>query len=228
MRRNSIVILVVCLLVPAVAFISFFGISITRDVDPRSPLWGDYHLGQELRLNFAVFIVEDSSSWVSDNWALSPAGDVKLPYRRHYMTPKSLAAYRRDGRFSDEVRSGYADIPIGPPDIKGIAEIGTVIEVSELKRSDGWGGLFLAPGKWFTVLTVFGEIRNGPHAGTRVDMQDVSTITRYGEDGLFLYSPYDLAFDPMYFPDGKITAELCAAERHLYEPIFDCPPASAN
>ena len=151
------------------------------DEPADSKLWGGYAKGQEFTLRHDCFLAKVSDGTAGTRFALLPPGEFWDPSQIH-SSPKNADAWRQAGTSEH-------------PHVVGVVPSGTVVKSIRLRTDRGW--------HWFVGAydnaTVFASICDGEHAGTEVDMTDMS-----------VYGPIERTPNPVLLEPRSRSAETFA------------------
>lgn len=140
-----------------------------EEVTANSPLWGGYSQGSVYELKQNVFMVKLEDKNEGTRNALSPEGLFDHP-DRFYTVPRSIEKYKQEGG-----KLAETDLVTGrayqlPTTIVEVINTGVSIKCTSLIKYEQWTWFF-GKANW---VTVYGEILEGPRAGTSVDLTDLS------------------------------------------------------
>ena len=136
-----------------------------KDVTDREELWGGFRRGGEYALSTDLFLVYESSAYAKGP-ALTIPKDVSGVGRMLYRAPVTFAEY--EGNPEQWHAKG----------VLGVVASGTRVKCVRLTRQSA--------ALWGKMLVVYAEILDGPHAGTIVDIIDLSRWVKGDETGLLV------------------------------------------
>lgn len=150
------------------------GIYFTSNVSTSEELWGGYKYQHNYLLLRDVFLKRSYQGMACPGrLVLVPESSLKGHPGRHESSPDTISTYKANPH-----RDFF---------IVGIVAGGTRLRTIRLDKHAGFN--------WFyghvEELTPYAEILDGPYAGKKVDITDISYYYQKDDKGIFMYKPED-------------------------------------